>query len=139
MDDFPLGAHTYRTAKMPPLPSFHVARRVIPVLAQMGLTAAQLENGANAKDAQMTMMQLLGPVAEVVAKMSDDDVNYVIYTCLAHVSRKQSDGRYAPVVKGLQMMFADLTMDDMLGLTIQVLRENVGSFFPQLPGGSGSP
>lgn len=133
MNEIRIGDSTYQIGKLPAMTQFHVVRRVGPVIATMGNTVTKLmANGGNLGD-EGNLMQVMGVVSEVVAKMSDADVEYVIYACLAQVKRKQGE-RFAPFMTGNQFMFqADTDMQLMMRLTFETLRENLGSFFPVPP------
>ncbi len=61
--------------------------------------------------------------------MSDEDTNYIIFSCLGVVGRAQSDGRFAPVVAGDRFMFQDLHMVLMVRLVVEVIKENYSGFF----------
>lgn len=125
-----LGEHQYTIGKINPMKQFHIARRLAPALAAVGLTVAQLKELKGLED----LAAVLGPLSGVAAAMSDEDAEYVIYTCLSAVQRVQPDGRGAPVtVNGeKRLMFEDMGMPQMLMLTFQVVRENMGGFMQEL-------
>lgn len=89
-----IDGNTYRISKLDALSQFHVARKLAPVVTAVGTAIFRPE--VNTSDAAM---MLAGPIAEVVSKMSEEDVNYVIKKCLAVVVRKQDD-RWAAVMSG---------------------------------------
>lgn len=130
-----IGGNRYQVGKLPAIVQFHCARRIAPVLASMGVTLSKLKAGESAG-----IEAFIGPASEVVAKMTDEDVNYVIFACLDAVKRYQGDKLARVRASGSQqIMFEDIDMAVLLQLTVAVLKENLGSFFASLPGDSGSP
>ena len=128
-----LQGHTYQIGRLAAMDQFHVARRLAPVIASMGLTVAALAAAGKAVKDDTSIMSILGPVADVVARMSDEDTSMIIHKCLSVVKRLQSDNRYAPIQQGDLLRFNDIEMPTMLRLTVEVVKENLGGFFPQLP------
>lgn len=122
---------TYRIGKLSALGQFHVSRRLAPVLAAVGISLQSLTQGMQADLSDFTTT--LGPVADVMSKMSDEETNYIIFTCLNVVSRKD-DNRYAPVSQAGTLMYQDIDMPVMLRLVIAVLQENLGNFLQGLSG-----
>jgi hypothetical protein len=122
---------TYRIGKLSALGQFHVSRRLAPVLAAVGISLQSLTQGMKADLSDFTTT--LGPVADVMSKMSDEETNYIIFTCLNVVGRKD-DNRYAPVSQSGTIMYQDIDMPVMLRLVIAVLRENLGNFLQGLSG-----
>lgn len=115
----------YRTGRMDARRQFHVVRRLAPILS--GLTDLKKMMGEP--------LAALGPLADAVASMSDQDADYVINSCLSCVERQQSAGGWAKVMVDDALMFQDLDMAAMLRLTWAVLQENLQGFFDALPSG----
>ena len=130
-NEIEISGMTYRVGKLNALAQFHVSRRLAPVMAAIGLSLQSLTLGINADLTDFSAV--LGPAAEVMAAMKDDDANYIIFTCLAQVSRKDGE-RYAPVVNNGQFMYADIDLPVMLRLVVEVLRTNLGNFLQELSG-----
>jgi hypothetical protein len=67
----------------------------------------------------------------MLSHISDEDTEYVIRKCLSVVTRQQDPiGPFAPIQSPQGgLMFEDITMQDMLALTISVIEENLGDFF----------
>lgn len=129
-----INGHNYKVGTLDAFKQFHVARRVMPILAQIGINAAKLQDMGKLSKSEQGFDAILGPVSDVVAKMPEEDVNYILHSCLAVCKREQPDGRWAPVFVRGQLMFEDLGMQGMLRLTITTIRENLGSFFPGMSG-----
>ena len=122
---------TYQLATLPAITQFHVSRRLGPILATVGISIQMLKSGL--KLDLDDFVPMLEPVLDVMAKMKDEDVNYVMFTCLGAVKRLQGENKWAPVTTaGSLIMFEDIGMDLMLRLVIEVLKENLGPFLMEL-------
>lgn len=130
MNELTIDPFSYQIGKLPAMTQFHVVRRIGPVLAAMGVSiSAALQVGKDLR-ADADMMNIMATASDVMAKMSNDDAEYVIFACLAAVKRRQGD-RWMQVVTGRQFQFQDIDMQLMLRLTVEVLKENLAGFFPQ--------
>jgi hypothetical protein len=125
--DFEISGSTYRAEKISALKQFHVMRRLLPLLS--GLAPA-LKIAREAKDGGTdVMLKMLEPMADILAKMSDEDSDYVIKTCLTGCY-KQQGGAFAPITaRDGQIMFQDIDMPTMLQITVKAIQENFGGFF----------
>lgn len=133
--DFEFNGNHYRIGNLDAFSSFHVARKLAPVITSMGSSvfAALKAKDAGEDVALDDIMLLAGPVAEVVSKMSNADVDFVIKTCLSVVRRRSGDS-YAPMMSAQGvLMFQDLRMPEMLRVTIEVIRTSLGDFFVMAP------
>lgn len=128
--ELPVGEDLYQIGRLSALSQFHVTRRVAPILANMGVSVIDSLR-ISGKLSDDDMVAVMGTAADVVSKMSDADVEYVIFTCLS-VVRKKQENVWAAVVNGKQFMFQTMDMQLMMRLTVAVLKENLSSFF-QLP------
>lgn len=98
----------------------HIARKLGPTLPIVEGLVKQ-ENSEKSKDLVTVLM---------LSHISDEDTEYIIKKCLGVVTRQQTTGPFAPVLSPQGMlMFDDMTMSDMLGLTIAIIEENLGDFF----------
>lgn len=130
--EFSFNNNEYRMTRMDAMSSFHVSRKLAPVLTSMGSTVfSVLRARDEGKDdaALDEVMMVAGPVADVLSKMSNEDVEYVIRTCMQSVRRKAMD-KYAPMVSSTgAFMFQDMTMPEMIRLTVEVVRLSLSDFF----------
>jgi hypothetical protein len=136
-----LDADNYRIGKLNALQQFHIVRRLLPALASVGVSLSQLQSGAS-KDMGSGMEEFLpalGPVSEVLAKMTDEDTNYILFTCLSVVAKRQGSGGYAPTCTGSTLMFQDMSLQVMLRLAVEVVKANTEGFFAGLGDVSSSP
>ena len=130
-----LAGFTYRIGKLPAKTQFHLARKLAPVVSTLGTAVSQLGGSGAEQSQEQWIVTALGPVTEVVAGMSETDVNFIIDTSLSVVSRRQDDGRYAPIQRNGNLMFIDIEMPTMFRLVVETIKENLGSFFAEVVGG----
>jgi hypothetical protein len=137
-----LSNNVYRVGRADAMTQFHVARRLAPVLAALGVSLMDLlkqappapADGDGAPSlADVDMLAVMRPVMDIVSKMTDEDVEYVIKAALSVVQRQQGD-RWAAVQHKGQLVFADIPMTDMIRLAVEFVRENLGGFFSRPPG-----
>jgi hypothetical protein len=105
----------------------HVAKRLTPFLA------AILPHVAELRDSKLSVMeriQLVFPdLAGMISKLSDEDSDFVIDTCLSVVKLKQETG-WANLMNSAGGYQFPLTALAMLQLTAEVVQENLAGFFP---------
>lgn len=136
-----ISGHTYRIGKMPARTQFHVLRRLGPILTSLerlpAILAAAKTSEMEERDKIAVFGSALGPLASALSSMPDADLDYVINCCLGACHRLQPDGKAAPVLAmdGVGIMFADIDMPAMLGLTMATIEENFVNFFDMLPSG----
>jgi hypothetical protein len=126
---------TYSIGKMNVFEKFHVARRLGPMLSDIiaaFLAAPNLLAGGGDEEARMLeILQIAtGPLANSLAKMSNEDADYITHACLSVCQRKQANGYAKVFISGGGIMFQDIELDSFLGLTFFALQENLGPFFP---------
>lgn len=128
MSQIEVAGQLYRCGKIPALQQFHVVRRLGPALVVAGISVEMLRTGMKMDVDELASM--VGPVMEVVSKMRDDDVEYIIFTCLRAVQRKQGDAWAEVVAPGTTagLMFQDIELPQMIRLVMEVLKENLAGF-----------
>lgn len=127
MTEFEINGVQYRSDRMDAKKQFHVARRLAPLLAGLG--------GA-IKGEKAGFAEFVGPIADAVSKMSDEDTDYVIDACLRVVQRQQGQTWQAVTSRGGDLMFDDIDLPVMLRLTVAVIQQSLGGFFPGGPSAS---
>lgn len=123
-DTFTIGEHTYSAVKMDAFRALHVARRLSPIVGQLVL----LSNGTlNPKDAVL-------PLMEGIARMSDEDFDYVRDSCLSVVTRV-IDGRLHPIFnsKAKLLQYQDIKPKECLEIIFTVVMDNLSDFLDDLP------
>ena len=131
-----IGGLEYRVEAMDAMSQFHVVRRVAPIMANVGMTLAELRKSAAEEGKEEFMFRVLSAGMDVVSKMTDADVDYVLFKCLSKARRRQGDTeRYMQVATGNQLQFQDLQMQDMVRLSIEVMRvSGIFRFFQEQTG-----
>jgi hypothetical protein len=124
-----LAEHTYRIGvrKLSAMEQFHVTRRLGPALVVCGVGMKMVMEGM--KVPMEDWVAVAGPVMEIVAAMKDEDVEYVVMTCLKSCERMQN-AAWAPLLTsdGKGFMFADMDQFEMIRLTVEVLFLNLSNF-----------
>jgi hypothetical protein len=144
--------HSYSFGSLNAMQQFHVMRRLYAVSAGLGegFSKLQEKGGAKALEEQVTnpeatrsvdLLEIMGPLLRAVGQMSDEDVEYVINTCLSVVEREIPGGTgWAKVMPQPGMiMFQDIKMPQMLALVWWTLRGNLSGFFLDLLSGLPAP
>ncbi len=124
MSDVTIGNGTYRIGKLSCRSQFHLTRRLAPFIQAMGTNLAAFDRIQNGDFAA------LQPLAEVLAKMSDADADYVINLCLSVCERQHGPTWAKVTAPNGAIMFADIEMPQMIRLAIEAIRENLKGFFP---------
>lgn len=144
-----IGGIEYEIGKLPTMKQLQVGRRLAPLIAaaapgivelslheQSGEDAGNAEATPKPKDerAEIDLMKLVltsaaVPTAEMLAKMPDQDFEYVVNECLAVCQRRQAKG-WARVYTNGVLMFADIEGGTVIALVRAVIEESLGSFFP---------
>ena len=140
-EPFVVSGQTYRAGRLDAIKQLHVVRRLSPLIGALQGTdvaavmapAETAEERARQMDA---MMDLLVPISNAVAAMSDKDTEYVLGACLGVVQREQPGGLgWAPVWSQAAMrpMYEDMTLPAMIQVVGRVLMANLGDFTAALP------
>lgn len=129
----PIDGHVYRVSRMNAMDQFHITRRLMPLLASMGISAAQLKS-LGKEEGGSELMALVGPAMGTLSAMDNDTAEFIINTCLTAVERSDAEGRFAKVMVGGRFMFEDIDMMVMLQLTYEVCRFNLAGFSKGLNG-----
>ncbi|WP_404798963.1 phage tail assembly chaperone [Acinetobacter thermotolerans] len=140
MEIIPIGGHDYAIGRLNALDQLHVSRKIAPIIpnilpiltevakGEFSKTLESLEAGSSEElDGLEPLAKALEPFMEAIAKIPEDDVNYVIHKCLSVVKRNG-----AVVCRGTSIMFDDLDMSHLLPLTVAVIRTNLGNFIQGL-------
>jgi hypothetical protein len=135
MDNITIGANTYRIGKrLNAMEQFHCSRRLGPALVVASVTFQDILSGR--KLAMEDWVGVAGPVMEIVSHMSDEDVEYVIFTCLSVVERAQGSAGWAPVIAPDRktLLFADMDQFELIRLTVEVMQINLQNFMRGMEG-----
>src|SRR5690606_2426817 len=126
MEIIPIGGHDYTIGRLNALDQLHVSRKIalivpniMPILTEVSKgdlerVIESIEDGENNElEGLEPLAEALEPFMEAIAKMPEDDVNYVVHKCLSVVKRGG-----AAVCRNNTIMFDDLDMNHLLPLTI---------------------
>jgi hypothetical protein len=122
----------YQIGKLGPFESFHVGRKLAPLLAKAIPALAQIADASGSEKPNMEMLLFsiaAVPIADVLCRMPKEDVDFVLHQCLAVCQRKQPKG-WAKVFTNGVLMFQDTEADTLLYLTKAVVEVSLGRFFP---------
>ncbi len=137
MSDTVINGQEYKFDKIPALAQFHIVRRLAPVIGELlGAIDPKKFKGGKADISEGEMIKVLGPITTALAKLSDEEANYVLFGLLKAVTRKQIGGGWAKVVTGESLMFEDIDMKVMIQLSVKSFMVNLGGFINALPSAS---
>jgi hypothetical protein len=129
----------YSIAKLDAMKQFQVVRRLTPIAAAL-FKSVKMDGEANAANLEETGRNMLtdflsnaGPFADALAGMTDEQVENIVYPCMAVVKRQQGPAWADIKVPGQnKLMFADIDGITLVKLTVEVLRDNLSNFFSGL-------
>lgn len=131
MKEVIVGQHAYMIDRLDAMQQFHVARRLVPVLAafsKVGNNFREVQEGSSTSGISMSALL---PIAEALQSMTDVDAEYIIKSCLSVVKRSDSGSWQYVCIQG-KFVYHDFSMPDMVKLTSEVIMENMGDFFSGL-------
>lgn len=120
-----IGDKVYLIGKMNATDQFHVFRRVMPLLAPI---LESIRSGIGFGPL------MLVKISEDIAKLSDEQLNYVINACMS-VVEVQTAGKPLKLIVNGRQMFGDMDLPVMLQITWAVLMENFKPFLTGLLAG----
>ena len=113
------GAQYVVTSKLSTFAQLHLARKLGPAIPLIeGLTS----DSNKGKDKGILAVLMFSHIP-------DADVDHITRVCLATVFRVQDGKRVRITTSDGELMFDDISMNDMLELTIEVVDWNLGDFF----------
>lgn len=137
MIEFTVKDRVYRTCRMSAFQQLHVTRRILPLLAKIpdmiGKTLEEI-----VADPQMVItwvMENLGEIkldviAETIAGLNQEDVDYILNTCLDSTQIKDPQGTgWGRIRQNGVVMYNHIVMHEMLGIAANVIKDNLGDFF----------
>lgn len=137
--DLEIDGVSYRTGTLNAKQQFHIARRILPIIAKLGTMTPV--NGAEEPDTGR-VLDFFTIVADGLSHLSDADCDYIMAACLGVVQRQQGD-RYFPVwnKQADAPQFQDMKLPALTQLTMAVIQDNLGDFMlaPSADGSQQSP
>ena len=117
-----LADHTYVVSKMRATAQRNVLRRLLPIF----VAAQALGSDADGE----WLFSSASPIATSLAKMSDEDSDYVFHNCFNVVRRKTTTALVEITTASGDLMFQDITLPQQFAILFAVLKENYSDFFP---------
>ena len=130
--EFEIKGIQYRVAKLSVFEQLKVSRKLLPVMAGMVSDFRNVQTKISEKDTEGAMSAILPKIADAVSAMSDDDVNAILFPCLAVVSRQHMKSWVSVCPQG-EMAFDDIDLLTMLQLVARVVADSLGNFLQGLP------
>ena len=132
MAEFSVGEHQYRSEIMDARLQLHVARRLMPVLPSFR------EMLVADPDDPMSQLKALQPLAEAIAAMKDQDVDYILDACMRHTFMAQKHGANGDI-SGWTRLWNEaagrpqfkMDMNEMLQIARALIVENIGGFLSE--------
>ncbi len=123
-----LSGNNYKIGKLSAMQQLHIVRRLAPTI--FALSSA---TSTDTPKTDFEALSALAPVADMISKMSDEDSEYVVKSCLSVVFRQNATG-WAKIQAGNgNLMFDDIDLSAMMKLTFEVVKDNLGNFLTALP------
>lgn len=138
-NDFTIGGRSFKLSKINAMKQFHVVRRIAPILGDMLPALKDVarvhKNAENmSQDDQFEQMAtIISPIMTGLARLSDADANFVLYSLLAAVEMKQDSGNWAKISNGDMLLFDNLDLPTMLQAAGRAFAFNMIGFFAVLP------
>lgn len=129
---FDIGEKKFKLGKMDAMKQYHVARRLAPFIAELLPSLNKLKNQDASLSEEQKFAEIskaLGPVADVLSKMTDSDSEYVLLRLLATVEVHQPQfNSWAKVAAETGIMMQDIELPILLQVAGRALMHNIGSF-----------
>ncbi len=124
MLEFEIDGVKYKAGRIPAMTQFHLLRRLSPVIAIL-FSNRDPETGIfdPAKSA--------AALAEAIAKMSDEDTEYVFGSCLSVVQREREGGTgYVSIwnTSAKAPQFDDINIITMIKIVSEIVQGQIGPF-----------
>ena len=123
----------YRTGRLTPYTQAAITRRLLPCLVGLGAAVKDLKlkpGDIEQMDDLATIVNAFGPIASAIAKMTDDEFNFVLNACLDAATRQDGEKWARIRAQGGGFMYDDIDLPVMVQLTYKTLAENLGNFLP---------
>lgn len=135
--DFSIGGRQFKLSKMDTIKQFHIVRRVGPILSDLmpafkDAKALQDAESLSLDEKLDAIAKVATPFMEGLAKLSDQDSEFVLFGLLNAVEVQQPVG-WARVANGTMLMAQDLELPTLLQLAGRAFMFNLSGFISALP------
>jgi hypothetical protein len=125
--EFEVAGARYRAERLNAFKQFAVVRRLGKVAGAFAGAAQQFRSGGIGDP-----LMLLEPFLNALGDMKDEDVDFILSTCLGQVQREQN-GAWAKLMSGGRFMFQDVDDMAIMGRIVwHVLQGSLADFFTEL-------
>ena len=131
----------YEIGKLGAFEQLHVGRKLAPLLAHAIPALMELSQKSDDTKPDFGMLVFSAaaiPMAEVLCRMTKEDVDFVVTECCSVCQRKQAKN-WAKVMANGNLMFHDIEADTLIRLTQAVVEVSLGRFFPTAQSESSTP
>lgn len=127
--EFELSGNTYQINKLSAMEQFHVSRRIAPIIPTLIPIFVKLAKGEGLSGDLAGLGVALEAFADGISKMSDEQSEFVLSTCLSAVRRQTGDS-WSPVWNKQRnvCMFSDIDLSVMINLAIRVIKDSLQPF-----------
>src|SRR4051812_38586804 len=103
----------YEIGKLNAFEQLHVGRKLAPLLAHAipALLKIAEVDGAAVNLQTLLITSAAAPIADVLCRMDEADVDYIVNKCLATCQRRQAKNWAKVMSSNGQIMFADIELD----------------------------
>ncbi len=125
MVEFTTGGIAYRTGRLNAFQQWEIARRLGPVLPDIlaAFSAFMQPDGFEAGIAH---------AGTALAKINDADSKHIFNLCLSAATRQVSNEWAAVALPDGRLMYQDITLPEVIGITARTIADNLGGFIPAL-------
>ena len=123
-----LNGHNYRIGKLNTFDQAKVFKRVSSMIPVIASVLVGLANTDDDKEISFNDIAIMAkPVIDVFSAMPDDDMEFILKTCLSAVMC-QVGKEWHPVMSNGQIMYDHIDIADMMVLAYLVCRDDIANF-----------
>lgn len=130
--DFTIGNRQFKANRLDVFRQFHVVRKIAPILGDL-LPVMERLSKLNEEQLKEDQIEMLQPIMNGIARLSDKDADFVLLGLLSAVEVKQEAGNWAKLSDGKTLFFQDLDLPTMLQVAGRAFQFNLSGFFNVLP------
>ena len=130
--NFTVGQFNYVAEQLSAFDQLHVVRKIAPVFAALVPAGSEMKSLSSMLNVDMSVV--LPNVADVVARLPEEDVNALLLKLLSVVRREEPNrSGWAPMVASGRLMFEDMKMTELLQVAVKSGQHSLGDFLSALP------
>ena len=136
--EFRVGENVFRAGKIDPFTQWGIIQRLAPLIGTFtAMATAKQPDTADSQDEAQQLRAKSAPIMEAalkaVASLPDADSRFIMTACLG-VCERQSGSSWFRIwnKQANALQFQEIELLDMLRITLEVLRNSLTGFFPEL-------